>query len=484
MTRTQPHQLILGVFPALAALLAVTAALAPAARALAANADRPPNIVLIFTDDQGYQDLGCFGSPLIKTPHLDKMAAEGMRFTSFYSASSVCSPSRAGLLTGCYPVRVNVPRVLFPGSKTGLNPEEITIADLLKTKGYATACIGKWHLGHHPSMLPTGNGFDYYFGIPYSNDMTIDPSAKLAEDIVLNDGMTVEKIRGFELKGGNSTGPRNQVPLMRNDEVIEYPIDQSTLTQRYTEEAIRFITEHQDQPFFVYLPHTMPHIPLFASEQFRGTSERGLYGDVIEEIDWSTGRILATLKNLGLDDNTLVIFTTDNGPWKLRNRELGGHADPLRGFKFQTYEGGMRVPCIMRWPGRVPAGGACDEIAATIDLLPTFAQLAGATVPDDRVIDGRSIWPLMAGQPGATTPHEAYFYYSANGESLQAVRRGKWKLRITKEETELYDLEADISETTNLAAKHPEIVAKLTKRMEDFDRELKANQRPAGTVSN
>jgi len=429
-----------------------------------------PNFVIIFTDDQGYQDIGCFGSPLIKTPHLDKMAAEGMKFTDFYSANSVCSPSRAALLTGCYPTRVSIPGVLFPRHTVGLHPDEVTIADMLRKKGYSTACIGKWHLGHKPMFLPTRQGFDSYYGIPYSNDMTIDPEMQLADDIVLREGMTIERIRKEKPK-------KNWVPLLRNEQVIEYPVDQSTLTKRYTKQAVKFITANKGQPFFLYLPHTMPHIPLFASEQFKGKSERGLYGDTIEEIDWSTGQILKTLKSLGLDENTLVIYTSDNGPWKLSNGR-GGHADPLRGYKFQTYEGGMRVPCIMRWPGKIPAGTECSEIAATIDLLPTLAALANTEPPTDREIDGKNIWPLMSGEPDVESPHDAYYFY--RGTTLQAVRSGKWKLRREKKQIELFDLHADIGESKNLAEKQPEIVEQLAKMIEDFDTNLKTNQRPAG----
>lgn len=438
---------------------------------------RPPNVVLIFTDDQGYEDLGCFGSPLIETPHLDRMAAEGRKFTSFYSANSVCSPSRAALLTGCYPTRVGVPGVLFPRHDTGLNPEEITIADLLKSEGYATACIGKWHLGHKPSLLPIQHGFDRYFGIPYSNDMTIDPTARLADDIVLRAGMTVERLRT------TVKPPKNWVPLMRDLEVVEYPADQTTLTKRYTEEAIAFIESNTEKPFFLCLPHTMPHIPLFASEGFRGKSARGLYGDTIEEIDWSVGQILDCLKAQGIDEQTLVIYTSDNGPWKL-NRGRGGSAYPLRGFKFSTFEGGMRVPCLMRWPGQIPAGTVTDTLAASIDLLPTLAKLSGATVPSDRVIDGRDIWPIMAGAPGARASHEHYFFYK--GQRLESVRSGPWKLRrVGKSRREpagvaLYHLGDDIGETTNLAEKHPEKVRELIETMEAFDASLKASARPAG----
>jgi len=436
---------------------------------------KSPNFIIIFTDDQGFEDIGCFGSPKIKTPHLDKLAAEGRKFTSFYSANSVCSPSRASLLTGCYPVRVSIPGVLFPRHEIGLNPDEITIADLLKSKGYATSCIGKWHIGHKPKFLPTRQGFDSYYGIPYSNDMTIDPEANLAADIKLREGFTIERIR-------NEKPKKDFVPLMRNEEVIEYPCDQTTLTQRYTEEAVKFIEENKNKPFFLYLPHTMPHIPLFASEKFKGKSERGLYGDTIEEIDWSVGEIMKSLRDNNLDENTLVIYTSDNGPWKLKGGR-GGSAHPLRGFKFQTYEGGMRVPCIMHWKGKVPAGSSCDEIAATIDLLPTIAGLSGAALPNDRTIDGKDIWPLIAGKKGAQTPHEIYFFYKGN--KLESARQGKWKLRRSGKKSqpvELYDLASDISESKNLAKENEILVNEMINKMNLFDEKLKKNQRPAGKL--
>ena len=436
---------------------------------------KPPNFIIIFTDDQGFEDIGCFGSPKIKTPNLDKLAAEGRKFTSFYSANSVCSPSRASLLTGCYPVRISIPGVLFPRHEIGLNPDEITIADLLKSKGYATSCIGKWHIGHKPKFLPTRQGFDSYYGIPYSNDMTIDPEANLAADIKLREGFTLDRIR-------NEKPKKDFVPLMRNEEVIEYPCDQTTLTQRYTEEAVQFIEENKNKPFFLYLPHTMPHIPLFASEKFKGKSERGLYGDTIEEIDWSVGEIMKSLRDNNLDKNTLVIYTSDNGPWKLKGGR-GGSAHPLRGFKFQTYEGGMRVPCIMHWKGKVPAGSSCDEIAATIDLLPTIAGLSGAEMPNDRTIDGKDIWPLIAGKKGAQTPHKIYFFYKGN--KLESARQGKWKLRRSgknSQPVELYDLASDISESKNLAKENEILVNEMIKKMNLFDEKLKKNQRPAGEL--
>lgn len=436
---------------------------------------KPPNFIVIFTDDQGFEDLGCFGSPKIKTPHLDQLAADGRKFTSFYSANSVCSPSRASLMTGCYPVRVSIPGVLFPRHDIGLNPDEITIADLLKTKSYATACIGKWHIGHKPKFLPTSQGFDSYYGIPYSNDMTIDPEAKLAENINLREGFTLDRIR-------NEKPKKNLVPLMRNEEVIEYPCDQTTLTKRYTEEAVKFIEKNKKRPFFLYLPHTMPHIPLFASENFKGKSERGPYGDTIEEIDWSVGEIMKALRKNNLDENTLVVYTSDNGPWKLKGGR-GGSANPLRGYKFQTYEGGMRVPCIMHWKGKIPPGSSCDEIAATIDLLPTIAGLSGVELPNDRTIDGKNIWPLISGKEGAKTPHEIYFFYKGN--SLESARQGKWKLRRSGKKSqsiELYDLASDISESNNLAQENEALINEIIQKMNSFDEKLKNAQRPAGKL--
>ena len=441
-----------------------------------------PNFVVIFTDDQGYQDLGCFGAPRIKTPNLDRMATEGRKFTSFYSACSVCSPSRAALLTGCYPPRVGVTKVLFPRDSVGLNPDEITIAETLQDRGYATACIGKWHLGHKPKFLPTRQGFDYYFGIPYSNDMQVDPDARFADDVILREGVTLDEI----VSKSQKDQPKNKVPLMRNEEIIEYPCEQSTLTRRYTEEAIEFIKQNREQPFFLYLPHTMPHIPIFASEDFAGKSAGGLYGDTIEEIDWSVGEILKSIQEFGLDENTLVIFTTDNGPWNLKNGH-GGSALPLRGFKFQTYEGGMRVPCIMRWPGTVPADSTTDQVASTIDLAPTLAKLSGAELPSDRVIDGKDLFSLMTFDE-AESPHDAFFYYK--NDRLSAVRQGAWKVRISPANpgksierlVELYDLDKDISESNNLAEQLPSKVMEIFSVGQAFDEKLRMNKRPIGTI--
>jgi arylsulfatase A len=440
---------------------------------LSEAADRP-NVIIIFTDDQGYNDLGCFGSPNIRTPNIDRMAAEGMRLTSFYSGASVCTPSRAALLMGCYPARVGNLDVLFPNSVVGINPDEMTIAEMLRQRGYATACFGKWHLGHQQQFLPTEHGFDEYFGIPYSNDMGVDASMALADNIHLREGRTIEE---FRANFGKSP------PLMRNNVVIEWPADQSQLTRRYTEEATRFIAKHSKDPFFVYLPHSMPHVPLYASEKFVGESDAGLYGDAIAEIDWSVGEILKTLKDLKIDEQTLIIYTTDNGPWDFKdddqdrvkgntNRRVGGSALPLRGAKFSSWEGGFRVPCVVRWPGRIPAGQTCNEITATIDLMPTIAELCGASLPKERTIDGKSIVPLLEGKAGAKTPHETYFYRN------KAVRAGQWKLI----DGQLFDLEMDISESQNVAETHPEIAERLKQLLEDHVAEMKANGRPLGRV--
>ena len=510
------------------------------ATVLSAEVDeRPANVIIVFADDLGYGDLSSFGSPSIKTPHLDQMAREGVRFTDFYSTASICTPSRAALLTGCYAERVSMLDVLFPAQREGLHPDEITIAEMLKDCGYATTCIGKWHLGDYLNVLPTNQGFDSYYGIPFSNDMYMSTELKLADDVLLREGLTRSEVRPEEFQ--------DRVPLMRDNEVIEYPCDQTTLTRRYTEKAVKFIKDHRGNPFFLYLPHAMPHIPLFTTPEFQGRSARGLYGDVVEELDWSVGEILKTLADTGLDERTLVIFISDNGPWFRRNG-VGGSAGPLRGYKFQSYEGGTRVPCIMRWPGKIPAHLVCHEPAATIDLLPTIAHVADAAQPMDRVIDGKNIWSLMTGVPGAKSPHEAIYYYTEAG--LEAIRQENWKLRRVRHsetleragravfrsddlrenhrrlvrtlqeavedrdtrrseelvnmileedgldwknrlallrvvdllqdvgEIELFDLQLDVSEEWNVARQHPETVERLLKTMDAFDRELKANIRP------
>ncbi len=458
----------------LRALGAVGAAgvLAPWQAAWAAEGRRLPNIVLILTDDQGYADVGCYGAQGFATPHLDEMAAGGVRFTDFYAAP-VCSPSRAGLLTGCYPPRVGISRVLVPNSAIGLNPDEITIAGLLRERGYATACIGKWHLGDAPEFLPTRHGFDEYYGIPYSNDMTLTRRIEFAEDAVLRSGVTKEQI-------SSGIAANYLVPLVRDERIIEFPADQTTLTKRYTEEAIRFISRNQSRPFFLFLSHTMPHVPLAVSPRFRGRSERGMYGDVIEELDWSVGELLRELARHGLDDDTLVVFASDNGPWH-RAGEDGGSAEPLRGGKASGYEGGFRVPCIARWTGRIPAGTVCSQVAALMDLLPTIAGLVGATLPGDRVVDGRDIWPLMSAAPEARSPHEAFYYYRR--ERLAAVRSGDWKLHRQDGGVELYDLASDVGETRDVAKEHAAVVRRLSEMMDAFDAGLKIRSRPAGMLT-
>jgi arylsulfatase A-like enzyme len=403
--------------------------------------------VIVFTDDQGYGDVGVYGATEFRTPNLDRMASEGARFTSFYVAAPVCTPSRAALLTGSHPVRVGLGhRVLFPYSNTGLHPDEVTLAELLKSRGYATGIVGKWHLGHHAKFLPTRQGFDTYFGIPYSNDM------------------------------GNHRYARQKfvsppLPILRNEKTIEQQPDQTRLTRRYTGEAIRFIRANKDRPFFLYLPHSMPHWPLAASTRFAGGSKLGIYGDAIEEIDWSVGEILETLRELGIDRRTLVIFTSDNGaslaPWQRRAYRPGSNG-VLRAGKNTTWEGGMRVPAIMRWPGRIPAGLIQNELATAMDFLPTIAGLAGALTPDDRILDGKDVWPLMVGKADARTPHEAFYYY--RDERLQAVRSGPWKLHVYRPEWGvgaqghqplLFNLDEDIGEKVDVAGVNAGVVKRL-----------------------
>lgn len=446
-------------------------------------ATRPPNVVIIFTDDQGYADVGCFGARGFETPHLDRMAREGMRFTSFYVAQAVCGASRAALLTGCYPNRIGMLGAPNHRATHGIHPDEELIPELLRERGYATAMFGKWHLGHREPFLPLQNGFDEYFGLPYSNDMW-----------------------PFHPETPNAYPP---LPLIEGNQTIAHNPDQTQLTTWYTERAVAFIRRHRTQPFFLYVAHNMPHVPLHVSEKYRGHSEQGLYGDVIEEIDWSVGQILQAVKDCQIDEQTLVIFTSDNGPW-LSYGNHAGSAAPLREGKGTTWEGGVREPCIMRWPGKIPAGSECAELAATIDLLPTIVRLTGARPPRNR-IDGLNIWPLMSGDPHARTPHEAYYYYW--GRELQAIRSGDWKLHFphtyrsltgtpgrdgkpggyTQQRCglELYDLSQDIGETTNVADQHPDIVRRLEALAEaardDLGDQLRnrkgANVRAPGRVS-
>ncbi len=425
-------------------------------QALCEEAHPRPNIIVIFTDDLGYGDLGCFGHPTIRTPNLDRMAAQGQRWTQFYVPESVCTPSRAGLLTGRYPVRSGMAsdkrRVLFPNSGGGIPASEITIPELLKSAGYATHAIGKWHLGHLPQFLPTEHGFDSYFGIPYSNDMDRTPAAP-------RNAMTRDDP---DFNWWN-------VPLLRDKDVIERPADQNTITRRYTDEAIKIIREKKEKPFFIYLAHNLPHVPLFASPEMRGKSRRGFYGDVIEEIDHEVGRILATLAETKLDQRTLIVFTSDNGPW-LPYGIYGGSAGLLHDGKGTTWEGGHRVPAIFHWPGVIKPAVVTD-LGSTLDLLPTFAALAASKPPGDRKLDGHDLSPVIT--QGKPSPRESMLYY--RGESVYAARIGPWKAhfilhgsygsdpktRTTPPEPRLYNLDNDPGEKHDLAKQHPQKIAEI-----------------------
>jgi arylsulfatase A-like enzyme len=438
-----------------------------------AKKDRKPNFVIIFTDDQGYQDLGCFGSPTIQSPNLDKMAAEGVKMTSFYVAAPLCTPSRAALMTACYPSRINMAKgsrhaVLLDADAKGLNPDEITIAEVLKSAGYKTGMFGKWHLGDQPEFLPTRQGFDEFFGLPYSYD-----------------------ISPYHQNNKKFNFP--PLPLLEGEMVIEENPDCDYLTKQITERSVRFIEENKDKPFFLYIPHPDPHRPIYVSPDFiqdapdsiknQLKKEDGyinyaardeLYQYAINEIDWSVGQILDALKRNGIDENTLVLFTSDNGP-------VTGSAKPLRGKKGSAYEGGVREPAIIRWPGKIPAGQVNDKLLTAMDLLPTFANLAGAKIPDDRIIDGKDIWQVLVNNE--SSPHKAFFYHQSN--ELKAVRSGKWKLHVKGDvPVALYDLENDISESDNVLERNPAVVDELLTEIKKFKDDIKNNNRSAAFVEN
>jgi arylsulfatase A-like enzyme len=442
------------------------------------SGDKLPNIILIYTDDLGYADVGVFGAKGFKTPNLDELAKNGIQFKDYYSAAPTCTPSRAALLTGCYPVRVGLPFVIGPKGPAwtkgkdniGLNPEETTIASMLKQVDYATGCIGKWHLGDMKEFLPTHYGFDYYFGLPYSHDM---------------------------IKSNNPKWP--DLPLIENEKVVELNPDLSQLTKRYTEKTLSFIVKNKTHPFFLYLAHSMPHVPLFASEKFEGKSERGLYGDVVEEIDWSVGEIVKELKELNLYEDTIIIYTSDNGPWLIYGNHAGS-AGNLREGKFTTFEGGQREPCIISWPQKIPKGVVSDKTFSAIDFLPTIAAITDTKLPDKK-IDGKSVLSLWENKPGAQNPHEALYYYAEY--DLQAVRWKNWKLHFHHNydsvkvpgkdgkqgisvaktiDLSLFDLKNDPGEKINLADKHTDIVKKMRDMAKKFDAELKKNARPCGIV--
>jgi arylsulfatase A len=467
-------------------LLAFVVVLSAPLTALHAAEAPKPNLVIINIDDLGYGDIGPFGSMLNRTPNLDRMATEGRRLTTFYGAP-VCSPSRAALMTGCYPKRaLPIPHVLFPGNDIGLAPSETTVAEVLKSAGYVTGIVGKWHLGDQPEFLPTRQGFDEWFGLPYSNDM--GPAA---------DG--VKSNFGDPLPAAPKN-PQPPLPWMRGETVVQrvFASDQTQLVARYTEEALRFIRAHQDERFFLYLAHNAVHFPLYPGERFRGKSANGLYGDWVEEMDWSVGEVLNVLRTQGLARKTLVVFTSDNGGTpRAVNR-------PLRGNKGSTWEGGVRVPTIAWWPGRIPAGTSSDAICGMLDILPTFAALAGAAVPGDRKIDGADIRSVLLGEAGTRGPHEVFYYY--RGLQLEAVRDREWKLVLPAAtanaagkakgknaaagaSTRLFNLRTDVGELTDVAAQHPEIVARLEKLAAQMKDDLGAGGlgpgcRPLGKVTN
>ncbi len=436
------------------------------------RAAEKPNFIIIFTDDQGYNDLGCFGSKKIDTPHIDQMAEEGRRFTSFYVAANVCTPSRSALLTGCYPKRIGMEKhVIFPSQNHGLHTDEVTIADMLKGAGYATACVGKWHLGHRRPFLPTSQGFDSYFGIPYSNDMNHPDNKGKPRDA-----------RDLSWKDQDKYVKMWRTPLMQDEEIVELPVNQRTITRRYTDRAIKFVTANKEKPFFLYLPHSMPHIPLFVPKDVYDPNPQNAYTNVIEHIDAEVGRLLKTVKDLGLSKNTYIIFTTDNGPW-LQFNNHGGSALPLRAGKGTTYEGGHRVPFVIKGPG-IPAGTSTKAFTTSMDLFPSIAKLAGLEAKSRGKIDGMDITTVMQGKD--QSPRDEMLYYSARG-ALEGLRQGDLKLRLSKGRRgnekptpELYNLAKDIGETENLASSMTDVVQKLTARMQELDGEITKNARPRG----
>jgi arylsulfatase A-like enzyme len=436
--------------------------------------DARPNFVIMLTDDQGYHDMGCYGARGFATPNFDRMAAEGIRFTNYHSAAPTCTASRAALMTGCYGQRIGLPEILVPWSHHGISSSEQTIADLLHDAGYATACFGKWHLGHHREFLPTNHGFDEFFGLPYSNDMW--PNHPVPE--------TAAKMP--------------VLPLMEGDKIVEFNPDQTQLTTWYTERAVDFIERNASRPFFLYVPHSMPHVPLHVSSKFKGRSALGLYGDVIMEIDWSMGQVLETLKRLGLDERTMVFFSADHGPW-LEYGDHAGSAGALREGKWTTFEGGQRVACLMRWPGKIPAHQISGTMITELDILPTLVRLAGAAAPR-KAIDGRDIWPVLAGE-SSENPHDAFYFYRE--EHIEGIQSGRWKLHLphpykrlvvpgtggkpgryedSEMELSLFDIERDEGERYNLADIHPILARELAERARAFDRTLNADAREPGRV--
>ena len=443
------------------------------------NPEKKPNFIIIFADDQGYNDLSCFGSDTIKTPHLDLLAEQGRKFTSFYVASPVCTPSRAALLTGSYPRRIDMEKgVIFPQDNHGLHTDELTIADMLKEAGYTTACIGKWHLGHRKPFLPTSQGFDTYYGIPYSNDMN-HPD---------NSGKEAVLRRDESWKDQDTAWKRWKTPLMQDEAIIELPVNQRTITRRYTDRAIDFITANKETPFFLYLPHSMPHVPLFVPKEVVDPDPVNAYANTIEHMDTECGRLIEAVKGLGLSKNTYIIFTSDNGPWNgswIPFNNHAGSAAPLRDGKGTTYEGGQRVPTIMWAPGRIPAGTQTSGIAATIDLLPTIAAIIGVELNPRGEIDGVDISDFIHGKN--KSPRSEFLYYSRDG-NIEGLRQGEWKLRTSNNRNkkpatvELYNLVADIAERVNLAELHPSKVISLTKRMRELDAAISEDIRPRGKV--